>query len=107
MPIIVPPYSTSRSLYSSFSARIRLESQVALGASLILYAFESVFYCVLVRTTVYKRNICIETGTYDSLVFLGLGFIAWIILPPYRGHQNIPGAKVLPESFFPGAKTIP
>jgi hypothetical protein len=23
------------------------------------------------------------------------------------GHQNIPGAKLLPESFFPGAKTIP
>jgi hypothetical protein len=68
MPIIVPPYCTSRSLYSSFSARIRLESQVALGALLILHVFESAFYCVLVGTTVYKKNICIETGTYDALL---------------------------------------
>jgi hypothetical protein len=68
MPIIVPPYCTSRSLYSLFSARICLESQVALGASLILYAFESAFYCVLVGTTVYKKNIYIETGIYDTLL---------------------------------------
>jgi hypothetical protein len=40
IPIIIPPYCTSHSLYSSFSARIarrsvRLTSQVVLGASLI------------------------------------------------------------------------
>jgi hypothetical protein len=47
IPIIVPLYRTSRSLYPSFSARIirrsvRLESQVVLGASLIPHTSESV-----------------------------------------------------------------
>src|ERR1700722_8594976 len=83
MPIIVLPYYTSRSLYSSFLARmsrksVRLESQVVLSASLILYASESVLYCVL------AGFICIETDTYlqvcsPSLVFLVLEFIAWFI----------------------------
>jgi hypothetical protein len=56
----------------SFSARIcrrsvRLESQVVLGASIILHASESAFYRVLAGFIVHKKNICIETGTYAAL----------------------------------------
>jgi hypothetical protein len=72
MPIIVSPYCTSHSLYSSFSARInrrsvRLESQVVLCASLILHESESAFYYILARLIMHKKNIYIETGTYDAL----------------------------------------
>ena len=73
MPIIGPPYCTSRSLSSSFSARISrrsvlLKSQVVLGASPILYTSESAFYCVLAGFVLYRKNIYVETGTCDALL---------------------------------------
>ena len=56
----------------SFSARncrrfVCLKSEAVLGALLILQASESAFYYVLDRALVYKKNIRIETGTYNAL----------------------------------------
>lgn len=46
---------------------VRLESQVVLGALLILHVSKPAFHCVLAGFIVYKKNICIETGTYNAL----------------------------------------
>lgn len=73
---------------ASFSARMCgrsacLESEAVLGASLILHASKSVFYCVLDRAIAYEKNIYIKrvhTMLFAVFaVFPVLEFIAWII----------------------------
>jgi hypothetical protein len=80
MPAICSRVSLTARICHRF---VCLESEVDLGALFILCGCESIFYCVLVRATVYKKNICIEMGTYNDLLrsapTVVLEFVAWII----------------------------
>lgn len=68
-PTGMPPTIDIKGVISAriYRRSVRLKSQVMLGAPLILHASDTVFYRVLAGFIVHKKNICIETVTYDAL----------------------------------------